>query len=109
MKKKANFKPINYKSSKETGYFAVEIEGQKLPAPSKRITLKQPGIKVLSAKIIYKHKKGDSEYEVIRINHLKSFGEVRLHSNSMLYPGNYNVKIKYTGVLDESNLGENKD
>jgi hypothetical protein len=104
--KKHNMSKLNFKitSYKNQGHGHLFIEGQKLPPPSKRITLLQKNIKVLSAQIIHKHKKGDIEFEVIRINRVKSFGEVRLHTASMLYPGNYEIKIEYTGELEEENL-----
>jgi hypothetical protein len=82
----------------------VRLEGLKLPPPSKRITLHQANIKVSSAKIIYKNKKGDIEFEVSRVNHLKSFGEVRLHANNVMYPGAYVVEIEFKGKLDEEIL-----
>ncbi len=98
-----NFKPSRYKlkikTNQKDGTFegVLEIEGQKLPPPSKRITLNQKGLKISSATVIYKHKKGDIEFEVSRINHLKSFQEVRLHTNNLLYPGQYIVKLEYSG------------
>jgi hypothetical protein len=109
VKKKPNFIISNYALSKSGEHFVLQIEGQKLPPPSKRITLNQTNIKILSAKIVYKHKKGDIEFEVNRINFIKSFGEVRIHTNNVLYPGKYVLDIEYTGQLDKSNLsgGEN--
>jgi hypothetical protein len=101
---KINFKITNYTLAEDSERKQIIIEGQKLPPPSKRITLYQPTIKVLSAKIIYKHKKGDIEYEVCRVNRLKSFGEVRLHTNTTMYPGSYIITIEYNGALNESNL-----
>jgi hypothetical protein len=106
MKKKENFKITAYNMHNDNNKSFVRIEGQKLAPPSKRITLNQPGIKVLSAKIIHKHKKGDIELEITRINHLKSFGEVRLHTNSMLYPGTYKIKLEYSGDIKESEFDE---
>jgi hypothetical protein len=106
MKKALNFKPLSYRINKIGDVNSVEIEGQKLRPPSKRITLNQSSIKVQNAKIIYKYKKGNVEYEVSRINHIKSFGEVRLHTNNILYPGNYVVTLEYSGELDDSSLGE---
>jgi hypothetical protein len=102
---KKNFQATSYTitSKNKSGISSVVIEGQKLPPPSKRITLHQKNIKVLSAKIIYKHKKGDIEFEISRINHLKSFGEVRLHTNSILYPGTYLVTLEYIGEVDSKN------
>jgi hypothetical protein len=101
---KPNFIPTSYSVSNEKNIPKVVIEGRKLPAPSKRITLHQNNMRVLDAKIIYKHKKGDIECEVIRINHVKSFSEIRLHTSSILYPGEYVVTLNYTGELDEEAL-----
>lgn len=109
MKKKPNFKPESYRLYIKDGSLCVEIIGLKLPPPSKRITLEQSNIKVLRAKIVYKHKKGDIESEVSRINRMKSFGEIRLHTKNLLYPGMYIVTLEYTGELDKSNLGERVD
>jgi hypothetical protein len=102
---KKNFQATSYTiiNQNKASVNCVVIEGQKLPPPSKRITLHQKNIKILNAKIIYKHKKGDIEFEVIRINHLKSFGEVRLHTNSILYPGTYLVTLEYIGEVDSKN------
>jgi hypothetical protein len=107
MDRKTNFKITDYKLLEKEDPKSIVIYGEKLRPPSKRITLQQKNIKVLSAKIIYKHKKGNIEFEVNRINAIKSFGEIRLHTNSVLYPGKYEVTLEYTGNFDEENL--NKD
>jgi hypothetical protein len=107
MRKKINFNITAYKLEKTGAMGSLIIEGYKLPPPSKRITIHQKNIKVLNAKIIYKHKKGDIEVEVTRINHIKSFQEVRIHTLSSLYPGNYVIFIEYTGSIDENKLKEN--
>src|SRR5262245_26935553 len=100
MKKKPNFLISRFSNNSNK----LTIKGQKLPPPIKRITLYQSGIKILSARIIYKHKKGDIEFEVIRINHLKSLGEIRLHTNNILYPGIYVITLEYHGTLDGKKL-----
>jgi hypothetical protein len=105
---KNNFNINNYTIPDLKNPNKLFVEGYKLPPPSKRITLRLTGLKIISAKIIYKHKKGDIECEVIRINHLKSFGEIRLHTNSVLYPGNYEVTLEYSGNLDEEQLKANQ-
>jgi hypothetical protein len=75
---------------------SIVIHGKKLPPPSKRITLNQKGLKVISAKIVSIDKKNqESDVLVSRINHIKSFEEVRLHTNETLYPGNYIIKMKF--------------
>lgn len=71
------------------------ITGKKLPPPAKRITLHQKGLKITAAKIIKKDKKGLSEYEVLRINHLPTFDEVRIHTKDILYPGHYQIDLAY--------------
>jgi hypothetical protein len=109
MRRKVNFRIDSYCISKDANKNQLVIEGYKLPPPSKRVTLHQNNIKVLGAKIIFKHKKGDIECEVIRINHLKSFGEIRLHTSSILYPGHYVVTINYTGQLNEETLKSQHD
>jgi hypothetical protein len=106
MKKKVNFIPTNYKLMRGDDYSKLTIEGQKMPPPSKRITLHQANIKILGAKIIYKQKGKEVEFELSRINYIKSFGELRLHTNSTLYPGNYILLVEFSGDLDESLLGE---
>jgi hypothetical protein len=101
---KINFLVTDYIVVKNEHSNKLTLNGQKLPRPSKRITLNQAGIKILSAKIIFHHKKGDIEFEVSRINKIKSFGETRIHTNNILYPGNYTVEIEYRGELNEESL-----
>jgi hypothetical protein len=101
---KVNFKITDYSLAADGSHQKIVIEGQKLAPPSKRITLYQPSIKVISTKIIYKHKKGDIEYELARANRVKSFGELRLHTSSIMYPGNYIITMEYAGELNEEKL-----
>jgi hypothetical protein len=82
----------------------LTIEGLKLPPPSRRITLNQRGLKVKSAEIIYKGKKGDQEFKIARINHLNTFEEVRIHTQDMLYPGQYILRISYTGKFNKTKI-----
>jgi hypothetical protein len=104
MRRKINFKVESYKVATNGDLGQLIIGGYKMPPPSKRITLHQKNIKVLDAKIVFKHKKVDVEVEVARINHLKSFGEIRIHANSVLYPGSYIITLEYKGQLDEKQL-----
>lgn len=95
----ARFKPQEYKLRvfPDSGVIAghLIITGQKLPPPSKRITLHQDGLKITSAKIFRAQKNVTEEHEVIRINHLKTRGEVRLHCRSLLYPGQYRLELEF--------------
>ncbi len=74
--------------------------------PSKRISLHQKSIRITNAKIIHKTKKGPLEHEIIRINYLPTFQEVRIHTKQILYPGEYEVVLEYR--LSEENIAELK-
>lgn len=88
-----HFQPKRY----ELGSDFVKITGQKLPPPSKRITLHQKGLKVTGAKIIRHDKKGDQEFEVVRINHLPTMRQARLHTKETLFPGHYEITVFFGG------------
>ncbi len=96
------FKPSNYslkvhKARNQTGLEAqLEISGQKIGRPSKRITLHQSGIKVKQADIIYYGKQSELKMALQRINHLKAAQEVRLHAKDMLFPGQYKLLLNFT-------------
>jgi len=75
---------------------SLEIQGQKLGPPNKRITLNQKGLKIVGARIIYSQKNKKVEHQVTRINHLPSREEVRLHTNSPLYPGSYQIDLEFS-------------
>lgn len=89
------FQPAKYSLSLSGNSCQLIIEGKKLPPPSKRITLHQKGLKITAAKIIRKDKKGPSGHEVLRINHLPTFEEVRIHTKDLLYPGHYQIDLAY--------------
>lgn len=74
----------------------ITISGQKLPPPSKRITLHQRGLKITSAQIIRHDRKGDQEFTIVRINHLPTFEQVRLHTKETLFPGHYEIIINFS-------------
>ena len=78
---------------------SVTIKGKKTGRPSQRLTFHQKGLKITSA-IITKHdKKGDFDVPVGRINNQNTFDEVRLHTNSMVFPGSYSVKLEFEGSI----------
>ena len=89
------FEPLNYQLFITGNKCRLLISGKKLPPPSKRITLHQKGLKITDAKIIRNDKKGSSEHDVLRINHLPTFEQVRLHTAGMLYPGPYIIELNY--------------
>jgi|SRR3989344_2774155 len=106
------FLPERYELSLSGSECRLVIAGRKLPPPSQRISLHQIGLKIISAKIVRADKRGPTEYEVIRINHLPTIQQVRLHTKEMQYPGNYQVTLHYR--LDQERikqlreLGDNK-
>jgi aminopeptidase N len=77
----------------------VMIQGKKTGRPSQRITFHQKDLDITAATIIKHDKKGDTVIKVGRINKHKSFDEVRLHADEMLYPGEYSVNIIFGGSI----------
>lgn len=83
----------------------ITITGQKLPPPSKRITLHQKGLKITEAQVVRRDKKGDQQFKVARINHLPTFQQVRLHTKETLFPGYYEITLNFSPKHDlKSNL-----
>ena len=84
---------------------AVVIRGKKVGRPSQRITLHQKGLNITEAGIRRTDKKGEKVFTVSRINTQDSSDEVRLHSDEMLYPGEYNVYINFEGKITDGMTG----
>jgi aminopeptidase N len=84
----------------------VKISGQRTGKPSQRITLHQKGLKVTAASVV-KHdkKRGDLNVVIDRINCHESFDEVRLHANEMLYPGEYDIELEFSGKITDQMHG----
>ncbi|MDB5164513.1 MAG: putative Aminopeptidase [Candidatus Saccharibacteria bacterium] len=99
------FQPENYKLAlapdREALAFTgtVTVRGKKSGRPSKRITFHQKDLKITSATIIKHDKKGNQEVVVSRINNQNSLDEVRLHSEAMIYPGEYTVTMEFEGKI----------
>jgi aminopeptidase N len=83
----------------ETFQGSVIITGKKVGKPSQRLTLHQVGLTVTDAHITKHDKKGDLEIAVDRINSQTKQEEVRLHAKQMLYPGNYTIRVEFTGKI----------
>lgn len=77
----------------------VIIRGRKVGRPSQRITFHQNGLKITSAAITRHDKKGKQTFEVVRINNHNTLNEVRLHAGAMLFPGEYTVKLEFSGKI----------
>lgn len=101
----ADFKPKHYildiipdrEKKKFTGM--VIISGQKTGRPSQRLSFHQSGLKITGAHVVRHDKKGDQEMKIDRINTHDAYDEVRLHSNEMLYPGSYTVRLEFNGKI----------
>lgn len=83
----------------------VVMTGKKVGRPSQRITLHQHGLKITSARITKHDKKGDQELLVSRINNQNSRDEVRLHAESMVYPGEYTVEATFEAPITTGMTG----
>ncbi len=105
------FKPEHYelelRPDRDAGLFKgqVTISGHKAGRPSRRLTLHQKGLKITGASLTRHDKNGDREVNIDRINHHRSFDEVRLHSPDMLYPGSYTVHLEFEGVISRQMSG----
>jgi aminopeptidase N len=77
----------------------VVIKGKKTGRPSKRITFHQKGLKIIQATLIKLDHKGQVHVPITRINNQNSYDEVRLHTNDLMYPGEYCVSIEFSGEI----------
>lgn len=105
------FQPTHYDlelyPDKNTNVFqgTVTLRGKKVNRPSERMTFHQKDLIITSAQVIRHDKKGDETIDVDRINHHASLHEVRLHTKSKLYPGNYSVRIEFKGKITRKMVG----
>jgi aminopeptidase N len=83
----------------------VVITGKKVGRPSKRLTFHANGVKVTSGKVTVRDKKGERELPLERINQQKSLHEVRLHTETMAYPGLYTVEMTFEGTITDGMTG----
>lgn len=99
------FKPRHYvvdlQPDRDTMTFSgsVVVSGQKVGRPSHRITFHQKDLTPTSVKVIKHDKKGDTEVAIDRINRHNGFNELRLHAKDKLFPGQFTVKIEFTGKI----------
>ncbi len=107
----ADLKPSNYKLDLTpdannlafTGSVAITLK--KTARPSQRLTFHQHGLKVSSATITKHDKKGDRALPVVRINNQDTLDEVRLHTDEMVYSGEYTVNMQFSGVITKGMTG----
>lgn len=84
---------------------SVTITGKRVSRPSQRLTFHQAGLRITNATITKHDKKADTAIPVDRINHHKSADEVRLHTEHMLYPGQYTVTLQFSGKITKQMNG----
>ncbi len=77
----------------------VTIKGKKVGRPSQRLTFHQKGLKITEATLTKHTKTGDQALAIDRINAHNTFDEVRLHSGTMLYAGEYTIKLRFSGKI----------
>lgn len=105
------FQPENYKldilldKAKLQFSGKVTITGKKVGRPSQRITLHQKDLTITKASIIKHDKRSDAEIPVTRINTQKTFDEVRLHADGLIYPGQYSVTLEFAGKVTDNLQG----
>lgn len=105
------FQPENYqleieiKPESMTFYGKVIITGKKVGRPSQRLTFHQNGLKITSAHLTKTDKKGTIEIPLSRTNTQANLHEVRLHSDTMLYPGLYTAQLEFSGKVTKSMVG----
>lgn len=101
------FQPTHYKlhlvldKKALTFHGVVTIVGRKVGRPSQRITLHQKELKISRATITKHDKHGDSDVPVTRVNLQKTFDEVRLHGDALIYPGEYSVALEFSGKITD--------
>jgi aminopeptidase N len=83
----------------------VTVRLKKTGRPSQRLTFHQHGLTVESARIIRSDKKGRRELPVARINNQNSLDEVRLHTNEMVYSGEYEIHMTFRGRITRGMTG----
>ncbi|KKU19885.1 MAG: hypothetical protein UX30_C0006G0015 [Candidatus Saccharibacteria bacterium GW2011_GWA2_46_10] len=84
---------------------SVIVDGVKTGPPSKRLVFHQKNLKIKNAKISRLDKSGKREISLSRINLHKSYTEVRLHTNEVVYPGHYQVEMAFSGRITDAMHG----
>lgn len=78
---------------------SVVIHGRKNGRPSKRLTFHQKELKIKRVNVTFKSKNQDQQVAVTRFNKHEKFNELRIHSDQLLYPGEYIVDIEFSGKI----------
>ena len=101
------FRPENYRLEldvdRENMKFSgsVIIKGKKVGRPSQRVTLHQKDLKIESALMKKINKGVAAEISLSRTIAHGSYDELRLHASDMIYPGEYELAIRFSGDITE--------
>jgi len=77
----------------------VIIKGQKVGRPSKRLTFHQKGLNITEVIVTRQNKDSLEDIKISRVNKHAKFNELRIHSDELIYPGQYAISIKFTGKI----------
>lgn len=91
---------ITFNDDKSAFGGTVKVCGRKVGRPSKRLTFHQKDLKITDVNVVHKNKKGDKTTIAIdRVNRHNSYDEIRLHSQELLYPGEYEISLGFSGTV----------
>lgn len=83
----------------------VSVRGCKTGRPSKRITFHAKDLIVTRAVVHRLKTKGNGagsvEVKITRVNLHKTYDEVRLHSDELIYPGQYQIVLEFKGRITD--------
>jgi len=105
------FTPLSYKlsitpNSKDMSFEGqVLIKGSKNGRPSKRLTLHAKDLIIKDVKINYSNRYKSKEITISRIVRHKSYDELRLHCDELLYAGDYSISISFSGKITKQMYG----
>jgi aminopeptidase N len=83
----------------------VLIKGKKVGKPSKRLTFHQKDLNITVASVVKLTKQANENIKIARINSHPAYDEIRLHSDEMIYPGEYSVTMEFSGKITKSMHG----
>ncbi len=99
------FKPNHYilditpDPDKMTFSGSVIISGKHIHKPNQRLTFHQSDLKISKVHVTKHDKKGDTEITVDRVNTQSSYDQVRIHTKEKLFPGQYTVRMEFSGKI----------
>lgn len=78
----------------------VVIRGHKTGRPSQRLTLHAKGLKITDSQLTKLDKKGNATVvEIKRLNLHQAYDELRLHTEAMLYQGEYIIELAFEAPI----------